>query len=553
MIALMGELTDKPDWIRKLGDKSIIAKWRKEAMEMGLKRKGGFSEAMFDYCTRELKDYARYSGEFKFVPAITASAIVFKSDELLSESARQELIAAVAPLEDVPAPRKDWHPGSDEQVLDLVHPSLFPLQYGRSRILADGLVPLNDCVSYTGKGVIMPVPKDEDLLAAKEGALISTPWGEDIGTQHGLYSRNFQWLPCDVSFQDNDSVRIKSYINNLHPQKHQDLYRVLETIIASAVPMWNATIASTERDRPSNRIDTYNYEFESQRPEGWGEDEWLRSIGEYAREELDYTWAEENDIPFLPPEPRKYSARIGQNTDHSHPHMPLDLREHFREDGLQIIVKLANIHLTSEKPEYSGGSWHIEGQLNEHIVATALYYYDSDNVTDSHLAFRELTDFVGLEYQQSRFRHIEEFYDIEEDGPKIQELGSVLTRQGRLLTFPNVLQHRVQPFKLADASRPGHRKIVALFLVDPHVRIPSTKNVPPQQKEWWREMVLGLERVAALPAELGEWTVNSAGDMPIDLEEAKELRANLMEERKAFVQEVKGRYDNSGGFSFCEH
>jgi hypothetical protein len=39
------------------------------------------------------------------------------------------------------------------------------------------------------------------------------------------------------------------------------------------------------------------------------------------------------------------------------------LRDQFREKGLQVIVKLANIELNPEKPEYHGGSWHIEGQL----------------------------------------------------------------------------------------------------------------------------------------------------------------------------------------------
>ena len=44
---------------------------------------------------------------------------------------------------------------------------------------------------------------------------------------------------------------------------------------------------------------------------------------------------------------------------------PLDLRKEYRQ--LQIIVKLANIHLTPEKPDYEGGSWHVEGQLNENM------------------------------------------------------------------------------------------------------------------------------------------------------------------------------------------
>ena len=43
----------------------------------------------------------------------------------------------------------------------------------------------------------------------------------------------------------------------------------------------------------------------------------------------------------------------------------LDLREVYGKHGrpLQIIVKLANIELTPEKPKYEGGTWHVEGTL----------------------------------------------------------------------------------------------------------------------------------------------------------------------------------------------
>lgn len=40
----------------------------------------------------------------------------------------------VSKLENVPDSQKDWHPGSDKQVLDLVHPSLYCLVYGVSQI-----------------------------------------------------------------------------------------------------------------------------------------------------------------------------------------------------------------------------------------------------------------------------------------------------------------------------------------------------------------------------------------------------------------------------------
>jgi hypothetical protein len=45
--------------------------------------------------------------------------------------------------------------------------------------------------------------------------------------------------------------------------------------------------------------------------------------------------------------------------------------------------------LTPEKPDYEGGAWHVEGMGNESIVATAIYYYLQENVTQSTLAFRE--------------------------------------------------------------------------------------------------------------------------------------------------------------------
>lgn len=129
----------------------------------------------------------------------------------------------------------------------------------------------------------------------------------------------------------------------------------------------------------------------------------------------------------------------------------------------------------------------------------------------------------------------------------------MLTEEGRLLVFPNVLQHRVQPFGLADAARPGHRKILALFLVDPHMRIPSIGNVPPQQKDWWRGMVLGLDRVGDLPPELAEHVMESAGDFPIELDEAKKLRLELMEERKVFFEAADERIAQHSSFNFCEH
>jgi hypothetical protein len=153
-------------------------------------------------------------------------------------------------------------------------------------------------------------------------------------------------------------------------------------------------------------------------------------------------------------------------------------------------------------------------------------------------------------------------------------------------------QHRVSPFKLVDPTKPGHRRFVALWLVDPNIRIINTANVPPQQMSWYAEELLGtttesrkeaLEKLPAelvlllkehglsaetpsvtdtladsakLPAELmnmvREYFEEESHGMPMSIEEAKHHRAELMKERGAFVQRAEKGWQ-SHSYSFCEH
>jgi hypothetical protein len=87
--------------------------------------------------------------------------------------------------------------------------------------------------------------------------------------------------------------------------------------------------------------------------------------------------------------------------------------------------------------------------LNEHICATAIYYLDSENVTTSHLAFRMRTDDLQEDLQhssvQGAFNWLERVYGTSLGGcggreqANLQYYGTVETRQGRLLAFPNTL------------------------------------------------------------------------------------------------------------------
>lgn len=137
-----------------------------------------------------------------------------------------------------------------------------------------------------------------------------------------------------------------------------------------------------------------------------------------------------------------------------------------------------------------------------------------------------------------------------------QMLGDVDTRQGRLLTFPNSLQHQVSPFALADRTKPGHRKILALFLIDPHLSIISSGNVPPQQEGWWKEQQEIVHKLLSkglrLPLELQNMANKNLEATPITMEEAKQYRKELMEERSSQSQEQNQRFEN-GAFNLCEH
>ncbi len=164
----------------------------------------------------------------------------------------------------------------------------------------------------------------------------------------------------------------------------------------------------------------------------------------------------------------------------------------------QVIVKLSNIVLTPEQPEYKGGDWHVEGILNEHIVASGVYYYDATNISESLLHFRQpvLVDDC-YEFDAGRARAV--------FGPgrglgRVHLLGAVVAQSDRCIAFPNVFRHRVAPFHLLDPSRGGALRSLVFLLVDPAFRIPSTADVPPQQPQWVeREMLSSVPGLQCLP------------------------------------------------------
>lgn len=306
------------------------------------------------------------------------------------------LSQSVRPLEEVSDRLKDWHPGSDGLVLDLLHPSLFPLEYGVSRILPTGKVPLDRCVEYIGLGEICPVPsvledqRSPERRPSWQNMKGLLPWG------------SYQWLPSEVTFDDNGVAKIDSYINNLHPDVHQPLYEVLSKAVGKAVPLWEECLSwFHDRTRlpvsgcgdmdlecpayPGLTDEEMENVHELDEKERWWEREfhWRNYLSEHLEEaRVRHPSPAQDYVPLEQVIEDKLLRRLDLHSDFS--------------GGLEIILKLATIHLTPEQPQYSGSNWHVEGALNEHIRATALFYYDSENVTDSYLEFRQHVDEIDM-------------------------------------------------------------------------------------------------------------------------------------------------------------
>ena len=167
---------------------------------------------------------------------------------------------------------------------------------------------------------------------------------------------------------------------------------------------------------------------------------------------------------------------------------------------LQVIFKLADIILTPENPTYNGGVWHVEGMKNEDIVASGIYYWHNENITESKLMFR--TNTREPSYDQNDDRGVEYVYGFKNGESLIQNLGSVTCIQGRAVCWGNNLQHQVQNFELLDKTKPGYRKILVIFLVNPRNEIISTDIIPPQNYKWLEDLMKYEKPIPQMPHDL---------------------------------------------------
>jgi len=144
---------------------------------------------MTRYCIAELQHKATIYKTTKCVSVYPGDVV--KSDTIIPAELQEQLKAATAVLENIPESRKDWHPGSEGKVLDLV-------VYGYSKILPNDVIGLEDCLRRAGEGVVIPIPE------MQQQEIPWRTWERRSPYETKAFSTKFQWLPCDIAFTNGE-------------------------------------------------------------------------------------------------------------------------------------------------------------------------------------------------------------------------------------------------------------------------------------------------------------------------------------------------------------
>lgn len=186
--------------------------------------------------------------------------------------------------------------------------------------------------------------------------------------------RGLQWLPSEFRVDSaTNECQINSYINNLHPETYAQIYTQISKLFVHCLPLLEDVLSDKAIMEPPVRLVA---EFEDKEEE----DDWGRPI----KRLLPSPNGEEGVPAFEPYKHREHRSPRVRPKEEEVEYKPVSLKDR----PLQVIVKIASLELTPENSTNPTGGWHVEGCLDERIVATACCYLDADNVTGGDLQFR---------------------------------------------------------------------------------------------------------------------------------------------------------------------
>lgn len=309
---------------------------------------------------------------------------IVTDNKFVNAKLRREFIKATSAF--AKSKEKDYHPGSSDTMVDILHPSLY--------CYVDGITEIH-CTEELEKPSL------------------------------------FQWIPCNYSLQEKKFI---SQIHGLNQEDFPELHNSIESIFTNFLPGFQNVFNGLYNNKRTDELISLN-NFEN----------------------------------------------------------------------LQVIVKIGSTELTPGKSASSPSNWHLEGIESEKIIATGIYYYDMQNITDSYLSFRTVIDEYEINYPQNHDDYVKAHYGLEQipdrrpyygnNTDSTMSLGKIHTKKNMCLIFPNFLQHRVDDFMLVDKTKSGHRDILVFFLIDPRKKIISTENIlsnemSPEDAQIYRDLLM---------------------------------------------------------------
>jgi hypothetical protein len=187
MFGFIQAIISKKKWKKKLNDEKILKKWKEEASVQY------FEDSMIQYMLDRLK----YEISLHKNVIVSPFHKIFQSDKLIPKELKSKFLKSLKKLE---KNEKDWHPQSKNLVLDLIHPSLFCLVFGRTFVTNEKMNQRDKHPSeWFGVGQVIPIPKKNLIVEKDEDDVIYDDHGnvhpDTIHIAEEFYtSGNYQWI-----------------------------------------------------------------------------------------------------------------------------------------------------------------------------------------------------------------------------------------------------------------------------------------------------------------------------------------------------------------------
>ena len=473
---------------------AIVKKWEQEALAQGCR--GALQLALRKLATWDITDEEGIVIADDIVPPALQKSLCHHLDVLASEPGKQ-----------------DFHPGSDGMVQNLIHPSLYPFIEGISALRPSHL-------PHAADGV--------------PGEFQEWDRFSRCVVEHEETSR-YQWLPAEVDVDADGKAKFVSPINNLDPAAHGALYRDVESVLTTILPIMQRALRIYDDSTILGKriqviVKAANYILE---PGQTYDGKW--HVEGMAHERIVATGLYYYDT--TPPSSLAVDKLSFRKRDDEYDFINREMGEYSGQGYMDAEPLLENYNQDdpTSMAKYKRDTEHHEYMLEKRrrlIDTTAqmdsIYYMGDVNTLPGRCVsfINSFQHKVTVEHTRVTDEQIqEEISNVANAHPVPGKPRSVSEGKIRAKRAAETVSMHANNHATIDAGLPVTRKILVFWLIHPEKRIYSTADVFPLQDTLTRE-------------------------------EAEMHRLSLMSDRTQSVTAVNGLFTNEKievTYNFCEH